>query len=59
MKYAIVWVGVAVIFVAVVYGLGSVLAWLFTQFGIVKPWYVFSVAWLIIGLLASVIRGGK
>jgi hypothetical protein len=39
--------------------LGVLLAWLFAQFGIVYPWYVYGVAWFVLGLLAHTIRGGK
>ena len=60
MKQLIVGVFMLAFVAALVWGLGSALAWLFAAaFGVVKPWYVYSVAGLFIGLLASVIRGGK
>lgn len=36
--------------------LGVAIAFLFAQFGVIKPWYVFSVAWVLLGFLIGLLR---
>ncbi len=55
----IVVIGFFGLVLAVFAALGALLAWLFRQFGIVHPWFVYSLAWLVFGLIVNVFRGGK
>ena len=38
------------------YVVGLLCAWLFAQFGIVKPWWVFSVGWFLLTSLFGAAR---